>query len=159
MLRGLSHKRACPKHAEGPVPRAGMSQACGRACPKSGLVPSMWKGLSQERACPKHVEGPVPRAGMSQACGRACPKSGHVPSMFKGLSQERACPCTHPRPHAHAHVHSTDTSTHINHDNNSPDAFSVLAMTYNVVVVSIHCKILSDTRVSPTRENRRACRH
>ena len=67
--------------------------------------------------------------------------------------------CTHPRPHAHAHVHSTDTSTHINRDNNSPDAFSVLAMTYNVVVVSIHCKILSDTRVSPTRENRRACRH
>ena len=30
------------------VPRASLSQACGRACPKSGLVPSMWKGLSQE---------------------------------------------------------------------------------------------------------------
>ena len=39
MLKGVSHERACPKHAEGPVPRAGMSQ---------------------ERACPKHVEGPVP---------------------------------------------------------------------------------------------------
>ena len=46
----------CPKHFEGHVPRAGLSQAFWRACPKSGLVPSILKGMSREQACPKHFK-------------------------------------------------------------------------------------------------------
>ena len=38
-------------------------------------------------------------------------------------------------------------------------SLSDAAMTYNAIVVSKLCKIPPDTQVSPTRENRRACRH
>ena len=57
-MKGLSQERACPKHVEGPVPRAGLSQACGRACPKSGLLflhnNTMGKLSSQRRPSPTH---------------------------------------------------------------------------------------------------------
>ena len=69
-------KRACPKHFQGPVPRAGLSQACSRACPKSGPVPSIFKVLSQERACPK---GPVKTQGKCAVENHAI-RQQHEPS-------------------------------------------------------------------------------
>ena len=50
---GLSQEPACPKPVEGLVPRAGLSQACGRACPKRwvGCLSAVaWQPKNESRA-------------------------------------------------------------------------------------------------------------
>ena len=41
----MSQEQACPKEFKELVPRAGLSQAFERACPRSGPAPSIFKGI------------------------------------------------------------------------------------------------------------------
>ena len=81
--------------------------------------------------------------------------------MLKGLSQEWACP-----KHVEGHVpreglfRVATITLHYLMLHCLLFSLSDAAMTYNAIVVQkLKQKIPSDTQVSPTRENRRACRH
>jgi len=73
---------------EGPVPRAGLSQAYGRACPRSGHVPSIMKGLLANEFPVPTLDHLRPVADFSQLRD-PCKVASHLELLVSSVNPER----------------------------------------------------------------------